>query len=389
MSVNLEKDNPVSNTRLQAIDVLRGAVMVLMAIDHVRVYSGLPAGGQTPGIFFTRWVTHFCVPAFVFFAGTGAFLYGNKIKDKSLLSRYLITRGILLIFLELTVIRFFWTFNFSYGEFTLAGVIWMLGCCMLLLAALSRLKPLVVGITGLAIIFFQYFFSLLPAVLPSAMRTSFGYVWEFVYPSGLDSLPGITILYVLVPWTGVMAAGYGFGMILLGEPGKMRKLCLRIGIMATILFIIAGSFFILSKPVQPGAPAFIFRLLNQTKYPASSLYLLMTLGPLIAVLPYAGRARGWLTRALSIFGRVPLFYYLLHILLIHLSALVVNLIKEGNVHSGWYVHAPFSYVPPEYQWSLSVLYLVFAIDVLLLYFACRWYAGYKSAHPEKKWLKYF
>jgi uncharacterized membrane protein len=114
-------------SRIQSIDIVRGAVMVLMAIDHVRVYSGLPAGGPAPGIFFTRWVTHFCASAFAFLAGAGAHLYGKKLADAGALARYLVTRGLLLVLLELTVIRLSWTFNFDYAHFTLAGVIWMLG----------------------------------------------------------------------------------------------------------------------------------------------------------------------------------------------------------------------------------------------------------------------
>src|SRR3978361_298183 len=122
----------MATARVRSIDVLRGLVMVLMAIDHVRVYAGVPAGGPSPGIFFTRWITHFCAPSFVFLAGVSAFLYGHKLHDKGMLARYLVTRGFLLVLLELTVIRFFWMFNFDYANFTLAGVIWMLGWCMIL-----------------------------------------------------------------------------------------------------------------------------------------------------------------------------------------------------------------------------------------------------------------
>ena len=134
-----------STGRINSVDLLRGLVMVLMAIDHVRVYSGLPAGGPTPGIFFTRWITHFCAPAFVFFAGTAAFLHGRKLADKRSLARYLVTRGLILVILELTLIRFTWTFNFDYREWILAGVIWMLGWCMILLAALIWMPTWLLG----------------------------------------------------------------------------------------------------------------------------------------------------------------------------------------------------------------------------------------------------
>ena len=385
----IQKTSTATITRVRAVDIVRGAVIVLMAIDHVRVYSGLPPGGPEPGIFFTRWITHFCAPVFVFLAGTSAFLYGNKINNKNALARYLLVRGLLLVLLELTLIRFFWTFNLHFEQFVLAGVIWMLGWCMVLLAALVYLRPVVVGITGLAIIVFQQVFSLLPKIVPASAHGPLGYVWEFVYPSGLESWKAITILYVLVPWIGVMAAGYGFGKILLLPEARRGRLCLVIGIGATVLYAAIGTIFILTQPAAADAPPFIYQLLNQRKYPASTLYLLMTLGPAIALMPFAEKAKGWLASALETFGKVPMFYYLLHILVIHISALVVTLIREGKIFSEWYANAPYAWVPDEHRWPLGLLYMVFLIDVVLLYFLCRWYARYKFAHPEQRWLKYF
>ncbi len=374
--------------RLQSIDILRGAIMVLMAIDHVRVYSGIPAGGQTQGVFFTRWVTHFCAPGFVFLAGTSAFLYGLKLNNKARLSRFLVTRGLLLVLLELTVIRFFWMFNFNYANFTLAGVIWMLGWCMVLLAAFVRLKPLAVGITGLAIIAFQQIFHYVPQVLPEGWRNSFGWFWEFFYPSGSDGFPGVTVLFVIIPWVGVMMAGYGFGNIMLMEPANRKRICLWVGLLSIAIFLVAGCITALQQPLKPDAPPFIFRLLNQKKYPPTQLYLLMTLGPLIAFVPLAEKVKGWFAGVLKLFGRVPMFYYLLHILLIHVSALAVNFIIRGSAHQDWYTTAPFTEIDEPNRWGLPLLYLVYAIDLLLLYFACRWYATYKANNPAKKWLTY-
>ena len=225
-------DNEMTNSlqeRIQSIDYLRGTIMVLMAIDHVRVYAGVPAGGPEPAIFFTRWVTHFCAPGFVFFTGVSAFLYGKKVNNKKDLSFFLFTRGLLLVFLELTLIRFSWTFNFNYAQFTLAGVIWMLGWCMIIMSVLSRLKPMTVGIIGILVIFGQQVFSKVPGIVPSSFHQVFGWFWEFVYPSGLEGVPGITILYVLVPWIGVMAAGYGFAPILLLEEKRRNKICWLLG----------------------------------------------------------------------------------------------------------------------------------------------------------------
>ena len=380
------KTTPV--TRVRSVDLLRGAVMVLMAIDHVRVYSGIPAGGPDPGIFFTRWVTHFCVPAFVFFAGTGAFLYRLNLNDKHTLSRFLISRGLLLVFLELTLIRFCWTFNLNYAQFTLAGVIWMLGWCMVVMAALIKLRAKTIGIVGLFVIFFQQVFGLLPRFLPQGWHRYFGWLWEFIYPSGLESVPGINILYVLVPWIGVMMAGYGFGPILIREPAARRKICLWIGRSAIIIFLVAGSLLIRYSPPYKGDTPFIFRLLAQQKYPASQLYLLMTLGPLIALVPFAERVRGWFAGVLTTFGRVPLFYYLLHIPLIHVAALFVNFMREGSFHQEWYETAPYTQMPDGHQWGVPLLYLVYIIVEVILYLVCRSYAGYKANHPEKKWLKY-
>jgi uncharacterized membrane protein len=372
-------------TRVQSIDVLRGAVMVLMAIDHVRVYSGLPAGGPDPGIFFTRWITHYCAPAFVFLAGTGAFFHGQKLASKEKLAHYLVTRGLLLVILELTLIRFTWTFNLNFSQFMLAGVIWMLGWCMVLLAAMVWLKPRTIGIVGLIIIFGQQLFALAAGALPPSVQATIGPVWEFIYSSNLPGPQGISILYVIVPWIGVMMAGYGFGTILQQEPAKARRTCLWIGLSAIVIFLAWGS--IAATSQTDGSP-FIYRLLAQQKYPASQLYLLMTLGPTIALVPLAGRAKNMVTRALNTIGRVPMFYYLLHIPIIHLSALALVYLKNGNVFHEWYATAPYAQVPPEQQWSLGMLYFVFLIDVILLYLACRWYAKYKMNHPEKKWLSY-
>jgi uncharacterized membrane protein len=383
-SVGLAPGRP----RIQSLDVMRGLVMVLMAIDHVRVYSGLPAGGPTPGIFFTRWVTHFCAPAFVFLAGTAAYLHGQKLGDRGAVARYLVTRGLLLVVLELTVIRASWTFGVDYSQFLLAGVIWMLGWCMVLLAALVWLPTRIVGILGLVVIAAQNVFGALGSLLPASLRV----VWEFIYPVGIDvklgsNGPAVSVLYVIVPWIGVMAAGYGFGAIMTREPADRRKLCLRIGLSATGLFVIGAGLQVMLQSAPDGAPPALFRFLNQRKYPASPLYLLMTLGPMIALLPPAERARGWMIDALATFGRVPMFYYLLHIPVIHALALVVTIARAGAIHPEWYATAPYTSVPADQQWSLPLLYLVFAIAVALLYVACRWFAAVKSRRQDA-WLRY-
>lgn len=370
--------------RIDSVDILRGLVCVLMAIDHVRVYAGVPAGGPTYDVFLTRWVTHFVAPGFAFFAGTAAFFHGRKLADLGALSRYLASRGLLLVALELTLVRFTWTFNLQYGMLTLMGVIWMLGWCMVLLAAMVRLGPAVVGLAGVAIVLLQQLFLLPARLIPE--DASLGWLYGFVYPAGIEPPGSISILYVLVPWIGVMAAGYGFGLILLREEAERRRACLRIGVGATLLFLVAGSVVTTVTPAGDDPSPWLIRLLNQNKYPASQLFLLMTLGPLIALVPFAERWRGWWVEALRTIGRVPLFYYLLHIPLIHLAGIAVMVLR-GAFDPAWYDTAPYSQVPDEQRWPLPLLYAVWLGCLAILYPLCRWYAGVKARRPGN-WLRY-
>jgi uncharacterized membrane protein len=383
--------------RVASVDILRGLVMVLMAIDHVRVYSGVPAGGPTAGVFFTRWITHFCAPAFVFFAGTSAFLYGRKLlrdgtpsgRLPGVLARYLAARGLLLVLLEFTIIRASWTFHFDYSSFILAGVIWMLGCCMILMAALVWLPVRAIGAVGLGVILFQQLFAAIGSTLPAALRPA----WEFIYPIGGEvklgaNGPSVAVLYSIVPWIGVMAAGYAFGTILLKNPADRDRLCRRIGLSAVAIFLILAGGSVLAQPAADDAPPALFQILNQQKYPATQLFLLMTLGPAIALMPAAGKATGAIARVSSTFGRVPMFYYLLHIPLIHATALVVWMLRDGRAADERFATAPYVSIPPDGRWSLWLLYVVFATVVALLYPACRWYAAVRArgSHP---WLRYF
>jgi uncharacterized membrane protein len=374
----------MTRSRVSGIDIVRGVVMVLMAIDHVRLYGGVPAGGATPGLFFTRWITHFCAPAFVFLAGTGAYLHGRSIGPRAL-SRFLATRGLILVALELTVVKFLWGFNLDYAAFTLAGVIWMIGWCMVLLALLVRsgLSPRPLGILGLAIIAVQQLFSLVPGLMPSMAP-----LWEFIYPSGAEAAGGVEVLYVIVPWIGVMAAGYGFGQIASMEPTVRRRWCLRIGLGATALFLAIAVPVAIAQPARPDGPPLLFRILGQNKYPASQLFLLMTLGPTIALLPLARSASGWLANVFATFGRVPMFYYLLHIPAIHLAALATAWLRGDGIHHDWYRSAPYAQVPSSARWSLGELYLVFVIVVVALYLPCAWYGRLKARPPRSRWLSY-
>jgi uncharacterized membrane protein len=370
------------SSRITGIDVIRGAVMVLMAIDHVRVFSGVPAGGPTAGVFFTRWVTHFCAPAFVFLAGTAAFLHGRKVGDRSALSRYLLTRGLLLVALELTIIHVSWKFSFDYSN-VLGGVIWMLGWCMVLMAGLVRFPPKTLAIFGIVVMAAQSLLHLGAKAAPGLAP-----VWKLLYLGGDIPMGSSTfwVLYNIVPWIGVMAAGYAFGTIVIREPGDRRRLCLRIGLGATVAFLVLGGIMTAVRGGGDGTPA-LFRLLEQNKYRDSQLFLLMTLGPTIALLPLAERARGWMARALETVGRVPMFYYLLHSPLIHAVALIAWYLRDGAVRAERFSAAPFVSIPEGERWSLPLLYLVFAIVVALLYPACAWYARTKGKRPDS-WMRF-
>jgi len=377
-------------SRISSIDIVRGAVMVLMAIDHVRVYSGLPAGGPTSGIFFTRWVTHFCAPAFIFLAGTSAFMYARRHPD---VSRFLATRGLWLVLLELTLLRVAWTFNVEFGGYNMAGVIWVIGWCMVGLALLARLPLAAIGAFGVVIIAGHNLFDLIPGLGSTLSESSLSGLWKILYlgfsagPIALrNDGPQLWVLYSLVPWVGVIAAGYAFGAVLMLEPERRRRICLAIGLGSIAAFAVLRGLNLYGDP-RPWRSG--LDVLNATKYPVSLSFLLMTLGPTIAVMPLLDNARGAVTRWFTVFGRVPFFYYVLHIPLIHVLAIVVSRIRMGEVSDWLFASHPMAPPPPPegYTWSLPLLYLVWAIAVVMLYGACRWYAGLKARRSDW-WMKF-
>lgn len=383
-------------SRIASIDLIRGAVMILMALDHARVFSGLPTGG-TIGLFITRWVTHFCAPAFIFLAGTSAFFYGRK---HGKLSRFLLTRGVWLIFLELTFLRVAWTFNFAFDEYLLAGVIWVIGWCMILMAGLVKLPTSVIGILGLILITGHNVTDFVwDAFFAMASESSLSGLWKVLYLSffagpiqlGADG-PNLIVLYSIIPWVGVMAAGYAFGAVLTLEPAQRNRLCLQIGLGAVVLFVVLRSIDVYGDPrpwrgmMERGLPA-LPAFLNTNKYPASLSFLLMTLGPTIALIPALEHARGAVARWITVFGQVPFFYYMLHIPLIHILAILVSTMRLGEVSPWLFANHPMGSPDPpvDYVWGLPVLYLVWGLSVILLYFASRWFADLKARRKGKDW----
>jgi uncharacterized membrane protein len=370
-----------------------------MAIDHVRVYAGVPPGGPRPGVFFTRWITNFVAPAFAFLSGTSAYLLGQKLGDRRALSRYLVTRGLILVLLELTVIRVAWTFNFDFGHYLLAGVIWMLGWCMVLLAALIWLPTVAIGAFGVGVIALHNLMDFLPASAGEALQqSSLAWLWQILYFGGPIQLgqngPTLMVLYSIVPWIGVMAAGYAFGAVISLEPERRNRICVMLGASAIVLFLLLRTLDVYGDPrhwhvTTPTPMPAGFRFINTTKYPASLQFLLMTLGPMLLLLPLAERARGKIGEIFGVFGRVPMFYYLLHIPAIHVAAVIVSLVREGRPDPWLFTNHPMMNPPPPdgYTWRLSLLYAVFVVVVAVLYWPCRWYAHRKATHPAR-WMRY-
>jgi uncharacterized membrane protein len=387
---------PRTSTRIASIDLLRGAVMVLMAIDHVRVFAGVPAGGPTAGLFFTRWVTHFCAPAFLFLAGTSAYLYGRKRDD---LPRFLWTRGVWLVLLELTFLRVAWTFNFEFAQYEMAGVIWVIGCCMILMAGLVKLPLRAIAAIGIAIIAGHNLFDSAVAAAvgttDTSAATALGKILYLGFRGGPIRFgsegPTLIVLYSIIPWIGVMAAGYAFAPVLRLEPARRDRVALAVGLGATALFLVLRGFDLYGDPFpwRGGRLPPLFAFLSPVKYPASLLFLLMTLGPTIASIPLLERARGRVADGVALFGRVPFFFYMLHIPLIHLLAVAYTGVRDGGVSPWLFTNHPMGNppAPDGYVWSLAELYAVWAVAIAILYVACRWFADLKRRRNDW-WLRY-
>jgi len=400
---NLLGERLMTRARLNSVDAVRGIVMVIMALDHVRDFFHVYAKTFDPldpsktwtGLFFTRWITHFCAPTFVFLAGTGAFLSTRRGKTKKELSWFLLTRGLWLILLELTLVRLGWFFNFDY-HFVFVQVIWAIGWGMIVLAGLVFLPTRFIAAFGLALIFLHNALDGLQAKDFGAWR----WLWVVLHETNITMpQPGFLFLvaYPLVPWVGVMAAGYAFGEILTLERERRRRLLFGIGLTAVALFVALRAINVYGDPLrwatQERGPWFTFlSFLNTQKYPPSLLFLLMTLGPSIIALALFDRERepGALLRPFVTFGRVPLFYYLLHVPLMHVVAVVFAYVKYGRAEwlfLNWPPPNQPQLEPEGYGYNLWVVYAVWLGVVAALYPLCRWFATVKARRRDA-WLSY-
>ena len=380
--------------RIQSIDIVRGVVMVLMAIDHVRVYSGIPAGGSTGGIFFTRWITHFCMPVFMFAAGLGMFLFEHS-HTKRQLSRFLWTRGLWFILLELTVMQPAYNFSFSSRFMLFLLILWIFGICMIAMAGLIHLPVRWLAALSVAVILFH---NCLDGI-DSSRFGSAAWVWVLLHQPGLVRFAGRTfrVPYTFIPWIAVMAAGYCFGRIFLLEPAVRQRILLKVGLALTIAFVVILSVNRYGDPA-PWAQqkSFLFDVLsflNCTKYPASFDFLLMTLGPALLVLAYRGQRNFKISSPFIVFGRVPMFYFVLHFYLINTLAVLAAWLRYGSA-AAKFTFTPVPSMggsqqlfPADFGYSLWVVYAVWLVVVVSLYPICRWFARVKSTRRDW-WLSY-
>jgi uncharacterized membrane protein len=387
--------------RIDSVDLLRGLVMVIMLLDHTREYVHDDAFRFSPTdlsktnalLFFTRWITYLCAPTFVLLAGTSVYLQLMRGKSRADLSKSLLTRGLWLIFLEFTVVRFSILFNVDYAFLGLAEVIWVFGVSMIVLAALIFLPLRVVAALGLATIALH---NLLDRItVPPA--TAFGgtpapgalqKLWLFLHQPGFVPMSQgvkLFVAYPLLPWVGVMAAGYALGAVYGWEAAKRRRFLFVLGLALLGLFVLLRATNIYGDPqpwVPQGSATFtVLSFLNTTKYPASLLFLLMTLGPAMLILALIDGAtkRGFLSRILITFGRVPLFYFVLQMFVAHGFGVLLNYLAGKSV-GYFFLNFPASATdaPPDAGFALWVVYAAWLGGVVLLYPLCVWYGKIKQ-----------
>ena len=388
------------SARIQSIDVLRGMVMIIMALDHVRDFLHADSMRFSPEdltqttvlLFFTRWITHFCAPVFVFCAGTSAYLAVRR-KDPATVGRFLLTRGLWLLVVEMTLIQVATSFNFSY-DYVIWQVIWAIGWSMIALSVL-RLLPwgALLAFSIVTIAGHNAFDAIQPADLGSL-----AWLWKILHVGfsmiQLGERHVAVAAYPLVPWIAVMSAGYCFGRVMEYDADKRRRLLLVIGGGLTAGFIVVRGVNGYGDPnpwsAQSGPVMTALSFLRVTKYPPSLAFLLMTLGPAILALRLMDGISVRVRNPLLVFGRVPLFYYIVHWYVLHSVALVMAWVRYGRFDFifGFPPSLPISQgYPAGYGYSLWVTYLVWAAIVTGMYFVCRWFADVK-ARNRSVWLTY-
>jgi uncharacterized membrane protein len=392
------------NARLTSVDALRGAIMVIMALDHTRdffhagamAFSPEDLARTTPLLFFTRWVTHICAPVFLFTAGIGAFLRLQRPgSTKGQLSRFLWTRGLWLVVIELTVMRLAMNFSLATRYPVLLLVLWALGISMIALAALIHLPRRALAIASLAVIALHNGLDGLQAQQFGA----FSWLWQVLHQQGVFVVFGIpfVVAYPVLPCIALMAAGFAAGPIFLLEPQDRRRVLVRWGTAVIAGFVILRAINIYGDPapwsVQPTAPFTVLSFFRTTKYPLSLDFVLMTIGPALLALTWLERRALPAGHPLVIFGRVPFFYYVTLFWILHAIASSFAWLRYGSTSLAFLFNplpsmgGPRELFPADFGYPLWVTYAVWLSVVLLLYPLCKWFAGVKARRRDW-WLSY-
>lgn len=387
-----------ASTRIDSIDLLRGLVMIVMALDHTRdffhkeAFTGDPLNPATTtaALYFTRWITHFCAPTFVFLSGVSAWLQSRR-KTKKELSGFLLTRGLWLILLEVTVLNLGISGDIYFSMVILA-TIWSIGISMMLLGLLIWLPFRALLLIAILIVTGHNLLDFAEAARNGVVPVW----WSFLHrpaflPIGSNFTVGI--LYPFLPWTGLMILGYCSGVLFSNfNAVKRNKILLRLGASALLLFIVLRYVDIYGDPLpwskQATALQTFFSFMNVQKYPPSLLFIFATIGGALIFLSLIKDTNSRLAKALIIYGRVPLFYYIVHFYLLHLISIVLFFVRGHSVSEGIRGQLPFKFIIAGEGYSLWIVYAVWIAVVLTLYPVCKWYDHYKTIHKEKKWLSY-
>lgn len=396
----------MSKTRIASIDILRGIIMVIMAIDHVRDFWHIqitPDGHDysdptnllqtTPFLFFTRFITHYCAPTFVMLTGTSAYLVGQR-KSKKDLSSFLIKRGIWLVLVELIVMSFAFTFDPLYHVFVFQ-VIWVIGWSLIILGLMIWLPYSVILVAGLILFFGHNYLDMMG--LPENVRNSpLGMAVYFSYNFIITLTPDrvILVLYALIPWLGVMLLGYCLGRLYEAgvEAVQRRRILNLLGIGLLVFFFIFRYFNIYGDQVpwevQARGPEYtVISFFNVTKYPASLLYYCVTLGCALIALSALETINNGFTRVMNVFGRVPFFFYILHFYIIHIVTVAIFYLQGYGTKDIIPPGMPLLFRPPTLGFPLWGMYIGWFLLMLLLYPLCKKYDRYKSTHTHW-WLSY-
>ena len=384
--------------RIGTIDLLRGLVMIIMALDHTRDFFHVGAltgdplnpATTTPLLFFTRWVTHFCAPVFVFLSGLSAWLQSRR-KTKKELAVFLLKRGAWLIFIDLTLMTLLITADIHF-EFFILETLWAIGAGMIVLGLVIRFPFKFILSLGLIIVFGHNILDYFENAGPVSAW------WSILHkPNLIPLFPGhsLFVFYPFLPWAGLLLLGYCGGKLYTDTTAQKRKfILLSLGAGAILFFIVLRYINVYGNPSQwshqANGTATFFSFMNVQKYPPSLLFMCATIGPALIFLAFTEKVSGWLVRVISVYGRVPFFYFIVHFFILHLAQIITYLSRGHSIMQGMKGLAgnPVKFSSPGEGFSLPVIYLIWIGIVLLMFPLSKAYDKYKQENKGKWWLSY-